>query len=467
MGTHPIFEADFDCLTEMDTLAETIGVPLSALKLVASLFAGYPLTFAHRWTLWGKSETLQHLYFATTGMGMIYWCYGKDLIHSFICTFVQWATMKTLGHSRLGLYFSFLFQFGYLLGGYYFTETEGYDICWTMPGCVMCLRLIGLAFDRFDGAKPKDQRRPDQIDRCLERSPSLLEVFGFSYAFPGLMIGPQYPLSHYRKFVRGELTDRKGHVPNSVSAGLQMGAMGVGLLGLNEVLKMYFPSSYMTTEKFLTGDSLLQRMAYISATGMALMYKYISTWTVVNGAVIVAGLGFAKTEEGVNWNALANIKLRKYWTARSFDDMIKCFNINTNDWVARYIFKRCRWMGSRYASHFTTLMFLAIWHGYHLAYFVMFALEFAVVNCEKEIFKFTSSVAPIQSLPPAIRNLASYLYLSSLWGFCVIEFSLLKKEWYMPVWSSIHYANWIFFVCGWLGLGMVNSLRSKPSSKTQ
>jgi len=135
--------------------------------------------------------------------------------------------------------------------------------------------------------------------------------------------------------------------------------------------------------------------------------------------------------------------------------------------VARYIFKRCRWMGSRYASHFTTLMFLAIWHGYHLAYFVMFALEFAVVNCEKEIFKFTSSVAPIQSLPPAIRNLASYLYLSSLWGFCVIEFSLLKKEWYMPVWSSIHYANWIFFVCGWLGLGMVNSLRSKPSSKTQ
>ena len=59
--------------------------------------------------------------------------------------------------------------------------------------------------------------------------------------------------------------------------------------------------------------------------------QYISTWTVVNGAVIVAGLGFAKTEEGVNWNALANIKLRKYWTARSFDDMIRCFNINTND----------------------------------------------------------------------------------------------------------------------------------------
>ena len=101
-------------------------------------------------------------------------------MHSLICTFVQWATFKTVGHSPISLYFSFIFQFGYLLAGYTLTQTEGYDICWTMPGCVMCLRLIGFAFDRHDGNKPKALRRHDQQETALEENPSLLEVYNDS-----------------------------------------------------------------------------------------------------------------------------------------------------------------------------------------------------------------------------------------------------------------------------------------------
>ena len=41
---------------------------------------------------------------------------------------------------------------GYLLAGYWFKESGGYDINWTMPGCVLCLRMIGLA---MDGKKKK------------------------------------------------------------------------------------------------------------------------------------------------------------------------------------------------------------------------------------------------------------------------------------------------------------------------
>ena len=45
-----------------------------------------------------------------------------------------------------------------------------------MPGCVMCLRLIGFAFDRYDGLKKKEERRPDQAENALEENPSLIEV---------------------------------------------------------------------------------------------------------------------------------------------------------------------------------------------------------------------------------------------------------------------------------------------------
>ena len=44
---------------------------------------------------------------------------------------------------------SFLYNFLYLLIGYWFTEMDGYLICWTMPGCVLCLRLIGKYIEIF------------------------------------------------------------------------------------------------------------------------------------------------------------------------------------------------------------------------------------------------------------------------------------------------------------------------------
>lgn len=38
--------------------------------------------------------------------------------------------------------------------GYLTTSTEDYDIKWTMPQCVLALRLIGLSFNVWDGSKP-------------------------------------------------------------------------------------------------------------------------------------------------------------------------------------------------------------------------------------------------------------------------------------------------------------------------
>ena len=47
--------------------------------------------------------------------------------------------------------------------GYVVNATEDYDITWTMPQCVLCLRLIGLAYDVWDGTKPKESLSKDQV----------------------------------------------------------------------------------------------------------------------------------------------------------------------------------------------------------------------------------------------------------------------------------------------------------------
>jgi hypothetical protein len=51
-------------------------------------------------------------------------------------------------------YTNVLFE-GHLLVGYWFAESDKYDITWTTPFCIMTLRLIGLVMDVYDGQKPK------------------------------------------------------------------------------------------------------------------------------------------------------------------------------------------------------------------------------------------------------------------------------------------------------------------------
>lgn len=53
-----------------------------------------------------------------------------------------------------------------------------------------------------------------------------------------------------------------------------------------------------------------------------------------------------------------------YETTGKFDGLIKSFNIQTNNWTAKYIYKRLKFMNSKVLSHLTSLMFLALWHGH-------------------------------------------------------------------------------------------------------
>lgn len=42
------------------------------------------------------------------------------------------------------------------------TSTDVYDIKWTMPHCVLTLRLIGVAIDMYDGAQ-KEVSKNDNV----------------------------------------------------------------------------------------------------------------------------------------------------------------------------------------------------------------------------------------------------------------------------------------------------------------
>lgn len=97
---------------------------------------------------------------------------GTRVFHSFLCIIIQFLLLRLMGRTVTCVLSSFTFQMVrwhthsifvslfclfrfylvdfmfvwqiYLLMGYYYTATDEYDIKWTMPHCVLTLKLIGM-----------------------------------------------------------------------------------------------------------------------------------------------------------------------------------------------------------------------------------------------------------------------------------------------------------------------------------
>lgn len=121
--------------------------------------------------------------------------------------------------------------------------------------------------------------------------------------------------------------------------------------------------------------------------------------------ITLLGITYVGTDEQgkQDWSGCSNIKLIVFENATRFQHYIDSFNVQTNHWVAEYIYKRLKFLGSRLYSQIGTLVFLAIWHGLHSGYYMCFLMEFMVMLCEREV-----------SWPPGIH---SYQFLSSTFLF--------------------------------------------------
>uniref|UniRef100_A0A0K0DMJ8 Lysophospholipid acyltransferase 5 n=1 Tax=Angiostrongylus cantonensis TaxID=6313 RepID=A0A0K0DMJ8_ANGCA len=97
---------------------------------------------------------------------------------------------------------------GYLLVAYWFEESDGYDITWTTPFCVMTLRFIGLVMDVYDGIHYK-KLKEDQKKTAIQVVPGLLEIAAFGFFYTGTFAGPQFTLIKFRQCISGEWLDEQ------------------------------------------------------------------------------------------------------------------------------------------------------------------------------------------------------------------------------------------------------------------
>uniref|UniRef100_A0A6J0UIC9 Lysophospholipid acyltransferase 5 n=1 Tax=Pogona vitticeps TaxID=103695 RepID=A0A6J0UIC9_9SAUR len=432
-------------------IAESLGSSEQALRLILSIFLGYPFALFQRHFLFQKELYLIHLYNILMGLLLAYFNFGTQFCHSLICVLVQFLILRLTGRTITAVATTFCFQMAYLMAGYYYTATESYDIKWTMPHCVLTLKLIGLVIDYYDGRKKAEDLTPEQQKYGVKGVPTLLEVAGFSYFYGAFMVGPQFSMTQYQKLVKGELTDVPGQRPNSFVPALKRMMLGFLFMVIYTMAAPYLSEEYLVSDAYLE-QPFWFRCLYILMWGKIMLYKYVTCWLVTEGVCILTGLGYNGTDDKgrPKWNACANMKVWLFETTPYFTGTIASFNTNTNDWVARYIYKRLKFLGNKLLSQAISLLFLAIWHGLHCGYLVCFQMEFLIVIIERQAISLVrdspllSTLASITILRPIFYVLQQTIHWMFM-GYSLVPFCLFSWEKWIKVYMSIYFVGHILF----------------------
>lgn len=435
----------------LETFSQSVGSSAAGVRLLLSVLLGYPIALIHRQYFYGKEANVQHIYFLLSGLGLGFFNYGFDILHPVLAVLVTYATVLLFNRSAVSVAITFVFNMTYLLMGYYYVGTDNYDINWTMPQCIIVLRLIGLAFDLYDGRQPLESLSADSKAVALREMPPFLETLGFTLFPASFLVGPQFPLKRYQEFVSGKYGENSTTPPQSVGAACKRLFLGILFLSIFLILSQFTSDDYIMSQDF-RNRNVVMRYFELGVWGRFTLYKYISCWLLTEGACILFGITHNGTDKfgGVKWNGVENVKVSLLENATQFSNYIQSFNINTNSWVSHYIYKRLKFLGNRYLSQAISLIFLAVWHGFHSGYYVCFFFEFVVMFMERDVKNLIISNPDVSNFlqKPSVSivvNILLRIYTFVFMGWCLLPFALLTAERYWSVFGSVNYIGLIFF----------------------
>lgn len=454
-----------------------------------------------------QNRTRQQLFHAIVGFFYLFYCFKEECFYNYFTIFVQYLIIildkrlfQSSGSRAPMQSLTWLFQVGFLTYGYSFmygSSTE-YVVNWTMSQCVLTLKMIQVATDCSDGLKPLEKIKPDRLETVIsaEKFPNLLEFISYSTYYNTVFVGPQMTLAHYRNYLDAV------HVKKAGFLNFRSETRKIGLTKLIVSLSMMaffalacssaLDDSVWLTEDgaFFTSFSYFEKIKFITIYGNLKMFRYVSTWSLVEGSLILAGIGtcYEKLKRSdksktVHHYHCSNANAFGLLTATQMNDYIETFNINTNKWCFTYLFKRLAFLGSKDLSQIVTLLFLALWHGYFAGYFSCFLFEFLVLTCEKQMVKaglFIKGYSPpagAGSDSESASLLTKAVYFSRgvfqkffqvflISGYAQIDFSLLKFNIYLKVWKAVYFYGPIVCLSQYL-LGSFVIMRSKKKKRKE
>lgn len=384
------------------TLAQLFGFSESLVTYLFGLLLTLPFAFVfQRFVLRDNVPSeIRHTILLVAGFFFGYYLFSVDIRYPLMTGVTNYMLFQTSGNfppksrSR-ALYFIAVANFLYLLFLYWVFQSDHYDSNFLTPQSILCLQYIGFALDLLDSTKD-----PKAYPNALKAVPPYVEFMAFSFSPFSLLVGPLIPFAKFKAFIEISMEQR--------SKLLQIDSQQIERIFFMRALRD-FPSIFFGLAISIGGSYLFPRSCILTddpgpflfylinvvGFGFQAMSKYIVAWMIIccagNLAIYMdyseVHLEAKSPNDRLPETCLRNIFPYKVFTVCSLKDLISVFNIRTNAWGRFYLFKRFAPFGNKIISAFLTITLLCIWHGFHTAYYLVFAVEFMILVSDTELEK--------------------------------------------------------------------------------
>ncbi|KIM83962.1 hypothetical protein PILCRDRAFT_97057 [Piloderma croceum F 1598] len=450
-------------------VASMVGASLDQVKLISCLLISYPLGSLFI-RIPSSQPGLKHIFNLTVTLVYLLPVLNMysallQLLGSVIGTYMIAANVRG---PRMP-WIVFVFLMGHLLVNHIIRAIyhPGYDFGITAPQMVLTMKLSTFAWNVWDGRRPVADLDKWQSEKRVTKYPSLLEFLGFSFYFPGFLVGPYLEYSTYMSLIDESIYKSTGAHQNITSTksgrnvpdgrkrvAYRKMAFGLAWLGVFVVLGGSYNFAVALQPWFAT-RSLLYRIAYFHICGVVERSKYYALWILTEGAGDMSGLGFtgySPTGQSL-WQGATNVNVLMIEFAPNFKVLLDSWNTKTNVWLRECVYKRVTPKGKKpgFRSSMTTFVTSAVWHGIAGGYYLTFLLGGFMSSISRLS---RANIRPLLLPPPGAPpsklkrayDIAGIIITVICMDYIAAPFMLLSVRNSLAAWRALDwYGLWIIF----------------------
>jgi lysophospholipid acyltransferase 5 len=282
------------------------------------------------------------------------------------------------------------------------TQTNEYDIDFSVEGCILVFKYWALTLDLSDGLGHK------QSKSALKNPPSIVTLFGYTFAPFTALLGPIMPIVEYEAYVKSDgypvieceskdvsITEIKNALNRYRWKRVIVCIVQMLSLYMCEVfISRYIPLEHLGKKPFIDNKNLLYKIIWLYVASTSNFFKLIKAWKSLEASGYAGCVFSEKITVFINKDTseiefpkskLRNCSIIGLFTSAGFKEVVNSMNITTNAFAREYLYKRCAFLKSKFISAFYTVFILAIWHGFHLGYFLSFFCELLFLQIEEQL----------------------------------------------------------------------------------
>jgi hypothetical protein len=429
-------------------VAASMGMDLTLIKYMITLFAAYPLMVIFRFL---PGKLLKHIMSAGVGAFFVQWVFGPDWIHSFVAATLTYLICALGPKKSVGsiVYFVVL---GYMVGCHAYrmyvnylagTPYHMFPLDFTGIQMVITMKLTSFGYNVQDGYSMKSRAPVAGDDKLMDKKavaakklwekrakyaikklPNPLEFFSYAFCFAQLMVGPAF---EFTDFIASLDSTHLGSGPSNLK--VEDNEKPAFLKGKNSVTDMN--AGVAAIHRMLLGVACMAGYLYLNGNGYSTHHAYDTTWIasrdwwvrgafiyvcmcserfkfyfiwkMSEGANILGGFGFqgyeADGKTALGFRGVENIDILGFEFSTSVQTLSRAWNKGTQAWLERYTYSRTG------RSVFITYFVSAIWHGLYPGFFLFFLSVPVLTEIERD---FKAKINPM--VVPAYdgRNVDTY-----------------------------------------------------------